>query len=259
MAADLADVAETVAVFEVASAEDGAAAGRRLAGEDVEALLVVQTMAVPAAWTMAVVDALPGVPVVIWALHETGLVDGAFDHGSITTQGATVGAPMIGNLLARADRPFELILGRRSDPATLGRVRSVRSAWPASPGASLGRGWGASGDRSTATRTSMSTTMPCGRRRASGSCRSSRTRSSTPTGPSPTTRPAALESEVRRDWTFEVEPLPDDLDRSLRAALALRSHRRPPRPGRRRVQLPCPAVPVRRADRHRAVLGAWAG
>jgi L-arabinose isomerase len=30
-----------------------------------------------------------------------------------------------------------------------------------------------------------------------------------------------LEADVRRDWTFEEEPLPDDLARSLRAALAL--------------------------------------
>lgn len=125
VAADLADTVEPVAVVESASAEDGATVGRRFAELDVEVVLVLQTMAVPAAWTMAAIEMLPGVPVVIWALHETGLVEGGFDHGSITTQGATVGAPMLSNLLSRTDRPFELILARRSDPDGLGRVRAA--------------------------------------------------------------------------------------------------------------------------------------
>jgi len=53
----------------------------------------------------------------VWAAHETGLVDGAFDHASITTQGATVGAPMLSNMLSRMQRPFDLVLGRITDPA----------------------------------------------------------------------------------------------------------------------------------------------
>jgi L-arabinose isomerase len=115
VATDLADTVDAVAVVEIASAEDGVAVGRRFVDLDVEVVLVLQTMAVPAAWTMAAIEALPGSPVVVWALHETGLVEGGFDHGSITTQGATVGAPMLANLLSRADRPFELVLARRSD------------------------------------------------------------------------------------------------------------------------------------------------
>ena len=59
---------------------------------------------------------LPGIPVVVWALHETGLVDGDFDHASITTQGATVGAPMLSNMFARTRRPFELVLGSAGRP-----------------------------------------------------------------------------------------------------------------------------------------------
>ncbi|MDQ3553388.1 MAG: hypothetical protein M3395_03130 [Chloroflexota bacterium] len=125
VAGELADDVEPVAVVEIASAEDGAAVGRRFADLDVEVVLVIQTMAVPAAWTMAAIGMVPGVPVVIWALHETGLVEGGFDHGSITTQGATVGAPMLSNLLSRADRPFELILARRSDLDGLLRVRAA--------------------------------------------------------------------------------------------------------------------------------------
>ena len=114
-----------MAVLEVDSSEAGTAAGRELAAEGVDVVLVIQTMAVPAAWTMAALDALPSVPVVVWALHETGLIDGSFDHGSITTQGATVGAPMLSNLLSRADRPFELVLARRGDPEGSARVREA--------------------------------------------------------------------------------------------------------------------------------------
>ena len=111
---------DPVTVVEIASGDDGVRVGREFVGADIDVVLVLQTMAVPAAWTMAAITALPGVPVVIWALHETGLVEGAFDHGSITTQGATVGAPMLSNLLTRADRPFAAkpIMGAPSFTAT---------------------------------------------------------------------------------------------------------------------------------------------
>jgi L-arabinose isomerase len=112
-----------IGVGDYASASEAAALAPRFAAADVEAVLVLQTMAVPSAYTLALVDALPGVPVVIWALHETGLVEGGFDHGGITTQGATVGAPMLSNILGRHGRPFEMVLGRLSDEATGARVR----------------------------------------------------------------------------------------------------------------------------------------
>ncbi len=67
---------------------------------------------------------------------------------------------MLSNLLSRAERPFELILGRRSDPATVGRVReAIRLAGIAR---GIGRSrLGGSGGRSTATRTSISTIRRC--------------------------------------------------------------------------------------------------
>lgn len=211
---------EPLDVVEIASGEDGAAAGRRLAAEDPDVVLVIQTMAVPAAWTMAALDAVPRTPVVIWALHETGLVDGAFDHGSITTQGATVGAPMLSNLLSRADRPFELILGRRSDDATVTRVRdAIRLAGVARgiARARLGRigrpldGYAHVDLDDDALRAATGIELVfvdpdevVARFREVSEA-----------------EVAALEADVRRDWTFEVEPLPDDLARSLRAAIAL--------------------------------------
>jgi L-arabinose isomerase len=211
---------ETAAVAEVDSAEAGAAAGRELAAAGVDVVLVVQTMAVPAAWTMAAIDALPGVPVVVWALHETGLVDGAFDHGSITTQGATVGAPMLSNLLSRADRPFELTLARRGDPAGMARVREALRLAGVARGIArsrLGRigrpleGYAHvdldDGALRAATGIELAFVDPdevVARFREVADA-----------------DVAALEADVRRDWTFEQEPLPDDLDRSMRAVLAL--------------------------------------
>jgi L-arabinose isomerase len=122
----LGDGLEVVGVADFASVEEAASLAPGLAaGDGVDAILVVQTMAAPSAYALALIEALDGVPVVIWALHESGLVDGAFDHGGITTQGATVGAPMLSNILGRRGRPFELLLGRLADDATLTRVRDA--------------------------------------------------------------------------------------------------------------------------------------
>lgn len=221
VADELSDSVEPVAVIEVASGDDGAGAGARFADLDVDVVLVLQTMAVPAAWTMAALERLPGVPVVLWALHETGLVDGAFDHGSITTQGATVGAPMLSNLLSRADRPFELVLGRRTDVAVTDRVRAALRL------AGIARGIGRSrlgrigrpldgyahvdvdGDALRAATGIELVTVDADevverfRAVADADVR-------------------ALEADVRRDWTLDGDVEADgSLDRSLRAALAL--------------------------------------
>jgi L-arabinose isomerase len=125
VAAALEDAFAPVGVADYHSAAEAAALAPGFTAAGAEVVLVLQTMAAPSAYTLALLDAMPGVPVVIWALHETGLVDGAFDHGGITTQGATVGAPMLSNILGRLGRPFELVLGRLSDAATIGRVRDA--------------------------------------------------------------------------------------------------------------------------------------
>jgi L-arabinose isomerase len=99
-----------------------AALGGRLdwvdAATDADAVLVLQTMATPPAWTL---PALADRPVVVWAAHRRALPSG-FDHAAITTEGATVGAPMLTSLLVREGRPFELVLGRIDDAATVARV-----------------------------------------------------------------------------------------------------------------------------------------
>jgi L-arabinose isomerase len=221
VAAELGDTVEPVLVEEVASGDDGLAVGGRLAEAGVDAVLVIQTMAVPAAWTMTALEAVARAPVVVWALHETGLVDGAFDHASITTQGATVGAPMITNLLSRADRPFELILGRRDDPATVVRVRSALRLAGVASGirhARLGRiGQPLDGYAHVdldgealrdATGIELVSVDPDEIVERFRGIDASRVR--------------ALEDEVRRDWIWEEDVTAgESLDRSLRAALAL--------------------------------------
>lgn len=221
VAVELSDAIEPVLVAEVASAEDGAAVGRSLADLAADVVLVLQSMAAPAAWTMAALDALPRAPVVIWALHETGLVAGDFDHGSITTQGATVGAPMVSNLLSRTGRPFELVLARRSDPDGLRRVRralrlaGVATAIGASRIGRIGRpvdGYAHVDVDDDALRSATGIEL-------------------VPIHPDEVverygsvdeTRVAALEAEVRRDWDCAPDVADDgSLDRSLRAALAL--------------------------------------
>ncbi len=226
VADDLADLAHPVAVVEAGSLEDAARTGVALAGRvadegPIDALLVLQTMAAPVGHTLGVLDRLPGVPVVVWAAHETGLVDGAFDHASITMQGATVGAPMLGNMLVRTGRPFDLVLGRIDDPVVLDRVRQSVAVAAAASGirrARLGRigrpipGYlhvdAPDADIHDATGITLVAVDPdevVDAWRAVDRV-----------------RVAALGEEVRTSWTFEDDVEEGgSLERSLRAALAL--------------------------------------
>lgn len=96
-------------------AEDAPAVADRLRAGAPEALLVVQAMAVPPARTMAVVDALADLPLVVWALHERREAGGDYDHADITTEGATVGGSQLANLLVRRSDPFAFHVGLLGD------------------------------------------------------------------------------------------------------------------------------------------------
>jgi L-arabinose isomerase len=106
----------------VASVEDGTALGRRLRAADVDAMLVLQTLAVMPAYLLAALREVPSVPVVVWTVHRRRRVPADFDHSAITSEGATVGTPMLTNTLVRSGRPFELVVGLVDERATLGAV-----------------------------------------------------------------------------------------------------------------------------------------
>lgn len=112
----------------VASREDGAALASRLADDGAEALLVLQTLAVMPAYTLAILRPLADLPVVVWAVHRQRRVSADFDHSAITSEGATVGTPMLTNTLVRAGRPFELVVGLVDDPETAAQVAQALRA-----------------------------------------------------------------------------------------------------------------------------------
>jgi L-arabinose isomerase len=220
---------DVLGVYDYASDAEAAALADNLRATDVEALLVLQTMATPPGYTLALLDRLAGVPIVIWALHETGLVGSVVSHREITTQGATVGAPMVTNLLVRRGVGFEIVLGRIGDPIVRDRVaRSLRTAAVAGRirRARLGRvgrpieGYLHVDVDPDALRGAMGITVvdidpdavvDAYRRVPEGAV-------------------AALADEVRRDWVFEEDlSIGESLERSLRAALAIeavaRAHR----------------------------------
>jgi L-arabinose isomerase len=131
----LGDEYEVVYAGQVTDAESAAAVGRRLGeGQVIDAILVLSSMAVPPRTSTALLEQFPHTPVVIWAIYDENVgVGPAFDHGGITKNGATVGAPMLASALKRAHRHVDVVLGRADDRSALERVRErLRSAAVAS-------------------------------------------------------------------------------------------------------------------------------
>lgn len=92
------------------------------------ALLVVQSMAVPPTYAMAALDILDGLPVVVWAVQKTRTLRPCFDQSDITKLGATVGTPMLTNVLGRQGRPFKLVVGALGDPEVTEQLAGVLRA-----------------------------------------------------------------------------------------------------------------------------------
>ena len=97
----------------LASEGEGAATAEAVGTSGIGALLVVQTMAAPAAHTLALLDRQPDVPVVVWAVYRD--IGEEADASRITLEGATVGTPMLTAVLARRGRPYELVVGPLDD------------------------------------------------------------------------------------------------------------------------------------------------
>ena len=110
------------------SVEEGQELGRRLADADVEAVLVLQSLAVMPAYTTAALREIPHLPVVVWTVHRHRRVPADFDHAAITSEGATVGTPMLTNTLVRSSRAFELVVGLVDDDRTLDAVAAALRA-----------------------------------------------------------------------------------------------------------------------------------
>jgi L-arabinose isomerase len=101
--------------------------GRRCA--DVDAVVVVSTMAAPPSQLMSLLDMARRPAVVVWTLTREATLPDDFTHSDVTTRGATVGAPMVGSALARSGRPFDVALTTVSQPdKALDAVRRAGAA-----------------------------------------------------------------------------------------------------------------------------------
>jgi L-arabinose isomerase len=131
--AGLRSRAEIVVRGTVASVEDGEALFREIAAVGAEAILVLQTLAVQPAYTFAALGPPSGVPVVVWTASRLRRIPADFDHAAITSEGATVGTPMLTNMLVRSGRPFELVVGLVDEDETLDALhRALRAGAAAS-------------------------------------------------------------------------------------------------------------------------------
>jgi len=96
---------------------------------DVDAVVMLTTMAAPAATSMTFLDLVPNRPVVVWALSRDSGMPADFSHSDITTRGATVGAPMVASALARAGRAFDVVLTTLREPgAAVAAARQAAAA-----------------------------------------------------------------------------------------------------------------------------------
>ena len=128
--------AEVRPLLTVASEADGERAAREIEGAGAEAVLVLQTMAVPPTHALA---ALGSLPVVVWALDRAAAVAEGFDHGGITSDGATVGTPMLTSMLVRRRRPFELVVAPLEQPEAVDRALDAAAAASRLSAARIGR------------------------------------------------------------------------------------------------------------------------
>src|ERR1051326_5693159 len=79
-------------------------------------------------YTLAALREVPDAPVVVWTANRRGRVPADFDHAGITTEGSTVGTPMLTNTLVRSGRPFELVVGLVDEAATVQGVADALRA-----------------------------------------------------------------------------------------------------------------------------------
>jgi hypothetical protein len=118
---------EAVAVVDFADADEAVTAARAIQEASLDAVLVIQSMAVPPAWALAFLDALPRVPVVIWALHESGLERRSFDHAASASRRGRRRARCCRTADSRPGAPVQSRARATLGPRTTGRVARQRS------------------------------------------------------------------------------------------------------------------------------------
>jgi L-arabinose isomerase len=103
----------------------GEAAARTITEAGAEAVLVVQSMAVPPAFTLAALEPLGDLPLVVLVVQRRKEVGAGFSHADVTTEGATVGGPQLVNVLHRTGRPHDLVIGRLGEDALWSRLSAA--------------------------------------------------------------------------------------------------------------------------------------
>ena len=201
--------ASIVAVVEVGqspTARHGRALGRQLADGAVDVVLVSRRWPRPRPTRWPLIDALPGVPVVIWALHETGprgwrLRPRRHHHPGRHGRGADAHQHAVADAAGRSSWCWAGV----DDPAVLGRVREALRLAARRLAGSAARGWVASAGRSTGyPHVDVRRRRAAGRRPASRSVSSILTRSSMRwRAVGPTRRRARSMPRSARSWTFE--------------------------------------------------------
>ncbi|CAN5621053.1 hypothetical protein BH10ACT7_BH10ACT7_13010 [soil metagenome] len=78
---------------------------------EIDAIVVVATMAAYPGAVLALLASFPRTPIVLWAAHLGRAVDEDLSHSGITLRGGTVGTPMIGADLTRQGRPYDVVAG----------------------------------------------------------------------------------------------------------------------------------------------------
>ncbi len=99
----------------VDSPEIGKSIADQLLTSNLDAVLIVQTMAVPTSHLLPVIESLPGVPILVWALQNSLSLDDDFSESEITSLGSTVGTPMLTNFLNRKGRMHRVIFNSNQE------------------------------------------------------------------------------------------------------------------------------------------------
>jgi len=124
IASRVCDVAVSTLIPDIDTAKD---VGERI--RDIDAVVVVSTMAAPSSTTTTALDGLRRTPVLVWALSRSNRVDDSYSHTDITTAGSSVGAPMVTSALARAGYRFDVVASSLSGAEVVhGAIRRVVTA-----------------------------------------------------------------------------------------------------------------------------------